>query len=173
MPEGAPGTSPGTSKRLMLLAIALGAVLVCACGGRPPSDAARGERVVHPDASLSVAVPDGWQLQRSRAGFSLVRTTPYGGGYPTFNVRVVGTEDLPTLRFDGRKVVTGPGRVEYRYEKWSNARGRGYRLEALVDADTTWLYVDASVWDPALSMDREFFDQVFWPLLNAVRIEQP
>jgi hypothetical protein len=171
MPEGLPGTSPGAKRRLIPLAVALGAVVLCACGGRPPSQPAQGDRVVHPDVSLSVAVPDGWQVQRSRAGYSLVRNTPYGGGYPTFNVRVVGTEDLRTLRFDGRTVVTGPGRVEYRYEKWSNARGRGYRLEALVDAESSWLYVDASVWDPALSMDRVFFNEVFWPLLNAVKVE--
>lgn len=146
-------------------------VILAGCGGRPPSAAARGERVAHPDAGFSVAVPEGWQAQRSRAGFSLVRATPYGGGYPTFTVRKVGTQDLLTLEFDGRHVQTGPGEVEYRYEKWSNARGRGYRMEALVDAQGTWLHVDASVWDPALRMDREFFDEVFWPLLNAVRIE--
>lgn len=172
MPEGLPDTARA-SLRLWLPTLAVAAALLCACGGRPPSQAARGERVVHPDAALSVVVPDGWQVQRSRAGFSLVRATPYGGGYPTFNVRVVGTEDLASLRFDGRAVQTGAGRAEYRYEKWSNARGRGYRLEALVEAERTWLYVDASVWDPAMRMDREFFEEVFWPLLNAVRVEQP
>ena len=166
MPTGLPATRSAMPR----LAWALAALLLCACGG-PPRQAARGERVIHPDVPLSVAVPKGWQAQRSRAGFSLVRTTPYGGGYPTFTVRVVGIEDLATLRFDGRSVTTGPGVVEYRYEKWSNARGRGYRLEALVESGRTYLHVDASVWDPALRMDREFFDEVFWPLLNAVRVD--
>ena len=153
----------------MVLALGL---LLLGCGGGPPAAAARGQRVQHPDVPLSVVRPDGWQVQRSRAGFSLIRVTPYGGGYPTFTVRVVDAGDLPSLRIDGRTFDAGPGRAEYKYEKWSNSRGRGYRLDALVNAEGTWLHVDASVWDPAMRMDREFFNEVFWPLLNAVRVTQ-
>lgn len=116
-----------------------------------------------------MASPDGWQLSSPRDGFSLIRTTPYGGGYPTFNVRIVGAEDLPSLQFAGKVHQSGAGRAEYRYERWSNTRGRGYRLEALIDSEGTWLFVDASVWDPARSRDETFFDEVFWPLVNSVR----
>jgi len=120
-----------------------------------------------------MVLPDGWQLSSPRDGFSLIRSTPYGGGYPTFNVRVVSAEDLPSLRFDGKRVAAGPGEAEYRYERWSNARGRGYRLEALIDANGTWLFADASVWDAAGRMDETFFHEVFWPLLNSVSFDGP
>ncbi len=158
----------GPSLRSLLLGLAV-VVFMPACAGGPPEEVATGERVQHPSQPLSMVSPDGWQLSSPRDGFSLIRTTPYGGGYPTFNVRVVGSEDLPSLQFDGKEHTSPAGRAEYRYERWSNARGRGFRLEALVDSQGTWLFVDASVWDPARSRDEEFFDQVFWPLLNSVR----
>lgn len=147
-------------------------LLLAGCGGAPPSAPARGERREHPQLPMSFVVPPGWQLTQGKDGFSLVRTTPYGGGYPTFNVRVVSPDDLPSLRFDGKQFDSGAGTADYRYERWGNARGRGYRLEAIVQAEDTWLFVDASVWDPASRMDREFFEEVFWPLLNAVRVEK-
>ena len=158
----------GSSLRYLLLGLAA-VVFVSACGKGPPEEVAAGQRVQHPSQPLSMVSPEGWQISSPRDGFALIRTTPYGGGYPTFNVRIVGTEDLPSLQFDGKEHVSPAGRAEYRYERWSNARGRGFRLEALVDSQGTWLFVDASVWDPARSRDEEFFDLVFWPLLNSVR----
>lgn len=165
---------PGLNRRTALFggllpAAVLGLLVLSGCGGDPPTAQPRGDRVKHPELDLSIVLPEGWQLRSSRDGFALLRQTPYGGGYPSFNVRVVGAEDLPSLRFDGKRFASPAGVVEYRYERWSNARGRGYRLEGLVDADGSWLFVDASVWDPARSRDERFFDEVFWPLLNSVR----
>lgn len=164
-------TSAAERCRWLLLAGGLIVVLAAGCDRAPPSAVAAGTRTHHPTQSLSIALPDGWQISSPRDGFALLRTTPYGGGYPTFNVRIVQADDLRSLQFDGKSHAAGPGMAEYRYERWSNARGRGYRLEALVDADGTWLFVDASVWDSAGRMDQEFFDQVFWPLLNSVSLQ--
>ncbi len=163
-------------RRALLCALALLSVATLAasgCRGGPPADVARGARTSHPTLPLSMVLPDGWQISSPREGFSLIRSMPYGGGYPTFNVRVVSPEDLPSLRFDGKTAEVGPGRAEYRYERWSNARGRGYRLEALIDAGGTWVFADGSVWDAAGRMDQQFFDEVFWPLINSVAVGAP
>ena len=158
---------------LALTLLGLSGTAVPGCRGGPPAAVARGERAAHPALPLSMVAPAGWQLSSPRDGFSLMRSTPYGGGYPTFNVRVVSAEDLPSLQFDGRRTSTPSGEAEYRYERWSNARGRGYRLEALIDASGTWLFADASVWDSAGRMDQTFFDEVFWPLINSVEVGAP
>ena len=161
------GLSPLAAISVLALVYATG------CVSKPPTAAAVGGLTKHPSLGLSMVLPDGWQLNSPRDGFSLIRSTPYGGGYPTFNVRVVSVEDLPSLQFDGKRIAAGPGETEYRYERWSNARGRGYRLEALINAEGTWLFADASVWDAAGRMDQTFFNEVFWPLLNSVSHKEP
>lgn len=139
------------------------------CGGGPPRKLASGERLEVPQGGFSVVVPEGWEGRASRAALTVTRTLPYGGGYPAMNIRRVSGEELAAVDFDGTTVETPAGEVEYRYRRWRNARGQGYRLEALVRTPQATLFVDASVWDPAQSMDRRFFHEAFWPMLNSLK----
>lgn len=114
-------------------------------------------------------MPEGWQSKLSRSGVSLVRSKPYGGGYPTLNVRRISEEQAKSLRFEGRSFDHEGSRIQYRYQRWNNPRGAGYRLEALLSNDSGLLFADASVWDPARSLNRAFFEEAFWPIINSVR----
>ena len=143
-----------------------------ACAGGPPATEAVGARTEHPTLSFSIVVPAGWTARPSRQGLALVRDLPYGGGYPSLVVRPIAAEDLPSLAFSGRRRPRPDGEAEHRYQRWSNARGRGYRMEALLRLrGGALLYVEASVWDPAQRMDEQFFDAEFWPIVNTVRAE--
>ena len=114
-------------------------------------------------------MPEGWQSSLSRSGVSLVRSQPYGGGYPTLNIRRISEEQASSLRFDGSSFDSEGGRVEYRYQRWNNPRGAGYRLEALLSGKSGLLFADASVWDPAKNLNRAFFEDSFWPIIHSVR----
>ena len=143
--------------------------LVTGCDSKPsvavPAD---GNPLVHPEARFTLIVPEGWQTSVSSMGVSLVRTQPYGGGYPTLNVRRVTSQEADVLRFKGSSFDNGSGRTAYRYQRWHNPRGSGYRLEALLDGDGGLLFADASVWDPATDLNHDFFEQAFWPIINSV-----
>ena len=152
--------------RSWVLALLVG---VAGCAEVPAKQEAVGERVTHPTEAFSVVVPPGWTSRPSRHGLSLVRELPYGGGYPSLSVRPVGPEDLPSLGFAGRRLKRPDGEAEYRYQHWSNTRGRGYRLEVLLRLNGTVLLIEAAVWDPAQRMDERFFDTEFWPIVNAVQ----
>lgn len=152
------------------LALVVGLSLVAACSSRPSlSVATTGSPLEHPEAHFTLIVPDGWQPSISSRGVSLVRTEPYGGGYPTLNVRRITSGEAEVLDFDGSSFDGVAGRVEYRYQRWHNPRGSGYRLEALLHNSSGMLFADASVWDPAKEMNRAFFDEAFWPIINSVR----
>ncbi len=152
----------------MRTAGALGALLlVLACGG-PPQTIAQGEALVHDEGSFAVVVPDGWRARQNRSGVTLTRDTPYGGGFPSLVVRRVDAVEAEALRFDGSRFAGPPGPVLYRYQGWSNTRGRGWRLEALVGEQQSWLFVEGSIWDDSASIDRTLFEAEFWPVVNSL-----
>lgn len=99
---------------------------------------------------------------------TLVRRTPYGGGFPTLNIRRVTEAEAAVLSVSGPKVEQKIGRISHRYQRWTNSRGQGYRLQALVRTETGLLFSDASIWDPSPKLDRGFFEQEFWPILNSL-----
>jgi hypothetical protein len=144
--------------------------LVAACSSKPSlSVATVGKPLEHPKAHFSLTVPDGWEPSLSTRGVSLVRSVPYGGGYPTLNVRRITSGEAEVLHFDGNSFDGVTGRVEYRYQRWRNPRGSGYRLEALLHSSSGMLFADASVWDPAKDLNQAFFDDAFWPIINSVK----
>jgi len=144
------------------------ATLALACG-RPPAQVAVGEAFTHPEAGFSLIVPDGWHLQETRAGVALVRELPYGGGYPTLKVRRVDATEATALSLDGATFTHGGTRTEYRYQAWNNARGRGWRLEALISTGDAVLFADASIWDEATDLDRKLFETWFWPVVSSLQ----
>ena len=156
------------SRALRLPWVALLVCLLAGCGGRPPSAVAEGERLDCPDGAFSLIVPEGWQGRASRAAITVTRTTSYGGGYPAMNVRRIGPGELAAVDFDGSTQSSRSGEIKYRYRRWRNARGQGYRLEALITTPQGVVFADGSVWDPAQTMDRRFFHSAFWPMLNSL-----
>jgi hypothetical protein len=128
-------------------------VVLAGCGARPPAAIAQGQRVECP----------------GRSAVTVTRLLPYGGGYPALNVRRVDGSELAAVDFDGSTLQSQAGAVKYRYRRWRNARGQGYRLEALISTPNGTLFADGAVWDPAQSMDRRFFHEAFWPMINSLR----
>lgn len=153
----------------MALLIAAVWLVASGCGGGPPNRLPSGERTDCAGGGFSVIVPEGWEGRVSRSAMTVTRTLPYGGGYPAMNIRRVSGPELAAVDFPGTTVASPAGEVEYRYRRWRNARGQGYRLEALVRTPQGTLFADASVWDPAQSMDRRFFHDAFWPMLNSLK----
>jgi hypothetical protein len=160
---------------ISLMRISLGAaVLGClclgsgACGARPPAQAAIGDRVSHSEGGFSLVAPPNWQVTSGNRGMSLVRKTPYGGGFPTLNIRRISAAESKVLAVSGRNVDRATGRFTYRYQRWSNSRGQGYRLEAILRTEQGLIFSDASIWDPSPRLNRQFFDEEFWPILNSL-----
>ncbi len=142
-------------------------LLLVGCG-RPTAQVATGETFSHPNANFALVVPEGWRLQQTRMGISLVREIQYGGGFPTLNVRRVDAVEASALSLDGSSFASGSRQVEYHYQAWNNARGRGWRLEALLTTDGSTLFADASIWDESTALDRGVFEAWFWPVLNSI-----
>jgi len=154
---------------LAVLSLLVATAFTVACSSRPPAPTLTGEQWQHPHAEFSLVVPDGWQASVSKTGVSLVRTLPYGGGYPTLTARQVDEDEAKTLSFKGDSFESTQGQVQYRYQRWHNPRGSGYRLEALIVAKGMQLFVEASIWDPARGLNKEFFEEAFWPIINSIR----
>ncbi len=114
-------------------------------------------------------MPEGWNSSLSKTGVSLVRSQAYGGGYPRLNIRRIDSKEAEVLRFDGSSFKTSTGKVEYRYQRWHNPRGSGYRLEALLYQGSGLWFADASVWDPAKELNEDFFEASFWPIINSLK----
>lgn len=158
------------SLRLLTCAcLAAAPAVLSACSDEPSAPLVTGAEFQHPEAEFTLVVPEGWQQSVSRAGLSLVRTLPYGGGYPTITVRQLDDGEVRPSTFDGRRFESGDNQVEYRYQRWYNPRGSGYRLEVYVTGGSLNLFVEASVWDPARSLNKTFFEQAFWPIINSIR----
>jgi hypothetical protein len=141
-------------------------VLLSACN-RPPSIQAEGQVVQH-GAGFEVTVPDGWQVTESRAGLAVVRMTPYGGGFPTLHVRRVDRAEADALAISGSSRRLADTETTFRYRAWSNSRGRGYRLDALLQGSRGILVTEASIWDSSTSLNRRLFDEEFWPIINSI-----
>jgi hypothetical protein len=104
-------------------------------------------------------------------GMSLVRRVPYEGGYPTLNVRRLDDDEVHHYPMEGRAASSPAGDLHYDYQKWRNSLGRGYRLEAVLRTpEGVVFFIDASVWDTAARVNRDFFDEQFWPIVNSVRV---
>ena len=144
-----------------------------ACGARPPTQPATGERVGHNEGGFSLIAPESWQVTSGGRGLSLVRRTPYGGGFPTLTVRRITEAEAAVLGVSGRKLERATGVFTYRYQRWSNTRGQGYRLETLLRTKDGLLFSDASIWDPSPQLNRRFFDEEFWPILNSLQEGMP
>jgi hypothetical protein len=151
----------------------LTAALLClgllSCKGGPPAKPAEGTQVVHEKGDFSLTSPSDWKITSSTRGFSLVRKTPYGGGFPTLTIRRVTESEARVLNVSGQKSEREGGTFVYRYQRWRNTRGQGYRLEALYRTELGLLFVDASVWDPSPQLNRRFFEEQFWPILNSIQ----
>jgi hypothetical protein len=151
-------------------AVALvGCLLLVGCTTRPVAEEAEGLRTVHEVGGFSVVAPDTWQVNEGSRGMTLARLTPYGGGFPTLNIRRVTEAEAAVLSVSGPKVEQKVGRISHRYQRWTNSRGQGYRLQALVRTETGLLFSDASIWDPSPKLDQAFFEQEFWPILNSLK----
>ena len=140
--------------------------LLAACG-RPPSAIAEGPVIQH-DAGFELVVPEGWQYTESRTGLSLVRMTPYGGGFPTVHVRRIDPSEAAALEISGSSRRIAGSSVVYRYRSWSNSRGRGYRLDTVLDSGRGILVAEASIWDSSPSLNRRLFEEQFWPIINSI-----
>jgi hypothetical protein len=146
-------------------------LLLVACTTRPTVEEAEGLRTVHEESGFSVVAPETWQVNKSGRGLILVRLTPYGGGFPTLNIRRVTEAEAAVLSVSGPKVEQKTGRISHRYQRWTNSRGQGYRLQALVRTETGLLFSDASIWDPSPKLNRAFFEEEFWPILNSLKVQ--
>ena len=158
-------TSPQLHSPAAALVICL---LLAGCAGGPSADAADGRRTAHPDGGFSVVAPEAWQVTLSSRRMTLVREAPYGGGFPTVTIRRVSESEAQVLAVSGPKVRKSIGRFTYRYQRWTNSRGQGYRLQALIRTPEGLLFSDASIWDPSPKLNRSFFDEEFWPILNSL-----
>ena len=160
-----------SSSRILfgLFASAMLCLATSACGARPPTQPATGERVTHDEGGFSLVAPEAWQVTSSGRGLSLVRRTPYGGGFPTLTVRRVTQAEASVLAVSGRRLERPGGAFTYRYQRWSNTRGQGYRLETLLSSNGSLLFCDASIWDPSPQLNRRFFEEEFWPILNSLQ----
>ena len=165
MPRDYRSLSP---RALVLAVLCLSSGLALACSSRPASPTVTGEQWQHPQAEFGLVLPDGWQSSISSTGVSLVRALPYGGGYPTLNVRRIGDDEANVLSFKGDSFETTQAQLEYRYQRWHNPRGSGYRLEVLVTLQGLQLFVEASIWDPARALNKDFFEEAFWPIINSI-----
>jgi hypothetical protein len=83
-------------------------------------------------------------------------------------IRRVSEAEAVVLAASGPKVDRATGRFTYRYQRWTNSRGQGYRLQALIRTQEGLLFSDASIWDPSPKLNRDFFDKEFWPILNSL-----
>lgn len=159
--------------RVAPVVLAFAALLAFGCGARPPSAPAQGDRLDCPGGGFSIVVPEGWEGRASRSAVTVTRTLPYGGGYPAMNVRRIDGSEIQAVDFDGTTLDGRIGEVKYRYRRWRNARGQGYRLEAIVATPSGTIFADGSVWDPAQTMDRRFFHEAFWPMINSLSVRTP
>ena len=145
--------------------------LIVGCTGSPPVSEAVGEFQQHSSAGWGLVMPEGWQAHSSSTGMSLVRRTPYEGGYPTLNIRRLGEDEVSHYPIEGKRTTGPSGEMTYHYQKWRNALGRGFRLEGVLRTpEGVVFFVDASIWDSAPRVNRSMFQEQFWPVINSVRI---
>ncbi len=144
-------------------------VMLLSCAGSPPSERAQGETFKHDDASFRITVPSGWKVQSSPTGVSLIRQVTYGGGYPTVNIRRLDLLEAEALSIQGTRLRRDGGEIEYRFQRWNNSKGRGYRLEVLqFNPGGDMLFVEGSVWDSSASLNKAIFDEEIWPIVNSL-----
>ena len=167
MPRGALARGLERGLLFALLALHLG------CSPRPPSAVAQGSAIACEAADFHLTAPQGWRSRVTRGSIALTRELPYGGGYPTVNVRRLEPDEALAQAFEDGQTRTPGGRASFRYQRWGNARGRGYRLDVLLETGSGWLAIDASVWDEAQSLDQRFFNEQFWPIVNSVVDDRP
>lgn len=164
--------TPSISSRLALHSLALlllFGVHTAGCDSVPKGALTEGELVTLPKAGIELRAPPGWTLRESDDSLLLTRKTPYGGGFPTLSMRAIDSEEATVLAFDGKTVQRGSVEFTYRYLRWNNSRGQGYRLEVIASTGGSLLFADASVWDPSPKIHAEFFERQFWPVLNSIR----
>ena len=155
-----------------LAALVLLGVLGAGCDSVPKGALTEGELVRLPEAGVELRVPTGWTVRLSDDSLLLTRETPYGGGFPTLSIRAIDSEEATVLGVDGKTVQRGSVQFTYRYLRWNNARGQGYRLEVIASTGGALIFADASVWDPSPKIHAEFFEREFWPVLNSIRSVQ-
>lgn len=142
-------------------------LLLLSCGG-PPHTLAVGEPLHLDEAGFSLTVANGWTARPNRTGVTLTRSTPYGDGFPSLVVRRIAEAEVEALQFDGSRFKSPAGPTVWRYQSWSNTRGRGWRLEALIGDGPSRLFAEGSVWDEAPTIDRQIFEEEFWPMVNSL-----
>ncbi|MCK6529874.1 hypothetical protein L6R50_20715 [Myxococcota bacterium] len=151
----------------LALALAWGAP---ACG--PPLDPPAAGRSVESEAGFSLVVAEGWDARPLRSGLRLVHRTAVGRGFPTMHVEKL-PDGTPDLGAGGRGFRHPAGRGEYRYSRWANPQGHGFRLDVAIRGEAAGFTVRCDVWDERLSVDRDLFETLFWPMIASIRDTAP
>ncbi len=158
----------GTSFFLLLLTL----VVVACRGGAPGTRVAEGTPWTD-DEGYQVTVPDDWERTDTRAGARWIRRTPYGDGLPSLTVRCLAA-GVPATVIGATSTELPAGQALYRYERWANSRGRGWRLEALLTTPSGERFEwSASVWDPSPEIDPRFFRDEIWPIIASLKAPIP
>ena len=161
---------PSTSPRALLAGALALAVLMCAHGcGRSGAIATEGE-IVEADAGYALRVPDYWEVRAVAEDVRLVGRQIEADGYPTIQISSPAASDLPVDFMEGRRFEWSGGDGAYRYSRWSNALGNGFRLSVDLRAEHINLTVVADLWDRSITMDRRFFRRRVWPLINSLEV---
>ena len=149
--------------------IAALALALAGCGGPDPDLVASGPRLSSP-AGVSVVVPPGWEFVPLQDGLRMVHRAPVGRGFPTLSVRRAAGGVAPAPQGRSFRCPLGAGR--YRYGRWASPRGRGYRLDAVVETPgDTWI-VRGDLWDEGSRVDKEAFETLLWPVLETLRADR-
>lgn len=142
-------------------------LLGVACAPKLPQDVAVGEAFVDENDGFRLAVPPGWAAQDTGRGSVLTRSQAYAGGFPQILVRPAGEGDVLSSS-DSLSRRPG-GDMRWRYARWGNSRGQGWRLEALIELDTgPKFWTESAVWDPAAKVDAAFFEREIVPILHSI-----
>ncbi len=163
------GNGGRTARALLLLLLGTGSPI--GCFGPSMEDVATGVRVEGP-SGLSLVVPPQWDCRQLRKGTRLIHRTPVGNGYPTLQIEKTdgGAASLGASG-KGFRHPLGPG--EYRYSRWGNPRGHGYRLDALIRGQQATYLVHADLWDEGDSTNEDAFDSLFWPVIASLEDTTP
>jgi hypothetical protein len=146
------------------------AMLACAHGcGRSGAVASDGE-IVEADAGFALRVPEYWEVRSVAEDVRLVGQQVEADGYPTIQISSPTASELPVNFMEGRRFEWSGGDGAYRYSRWSNSLGNGFRLSVDLRGEHINLVVVADLWDRSITMDRRFFRRRVWPVINSLEV---
>jgi len=146
------------------------AALACAHGcGRTEAVADEGE-IVESSSGFALRAPDYWEVRSVGDDVRLVGRQVEADGYPTIQISAPLASELPDDFMEGRRFTWSGGEGAYRYSRWANGLGNGFRLAVDLRGDRMSLVVVADLWDRSLTMDRRFFRRRVWPVVNSIEV---